>query len=235
MASDLDVLADLAIADVAYLEARKSFEEMAPKIAALDRKLAGQERDLATARSAVERAVRTRRDKERESMSLDSDLARLAARSEQMKKQEAIKAQERELESVRDHKSELETAILELMDQEEKGQALVVVREKALEDARAALSSERGTLVAEQSRRQGRLQTAESRRAALVPLLSGPLRPKYERVYASKAGLAVALVERSACGSCHSNLAPQILMDLRKRTGPGICEACGRLMVWVGP
>lgn len=234
MASDLEVLADLAGADVEVLEARKSFEELAPKIAALDRKLGAQERDLATARATVEQAVRARREKERESLGLDSDLARLAARSEQMKKQEAVKAQERELENVRDHKSELETAILELMDQEEKGLVLIAEREGALERARAALAAERGALVAEQSARQGRLGVAESRRRALVPQLSAGLRPKYERVYASKAGLAVGLVDRSACGSCHSNLAPQILMDLRKRTAPGICEACGRLMVWIG-
>ncbi len=55
---------------------------------------------------------------------------------------------------------------------------------------------------------------------------------KYTKVRANvKNGLAVAAIDRGACGGCHSKIPPQKQLDIATRKKIVFCEHCGRIIV----
>lgn len=46
-----------------------------------------------------------------------------------------------------------------------------------------------------------------------------------------KNGIAVATVERDACGGCYSKIPPQRIIDIRAHNKIIVCEHCGRILV----
>jgi len=54
----------------------------------------------------------------------------------------------------------------------------------------------------------------------------------YKRIRSNaRNGLAVATVQRDACGGCFANIPPQRQLDIRSRKKVIVCEYCGRILV----
>ncbi len=54
----------------------------------------------------------------------------------------------------------------------------------------------------------------------------------YDRIRgAYKNGLAIATIERDACGGCYSQVPPQLQLDMTQRKKIISCEHCGRILV----
>ena len=70
-------------------------------------------------------------------------------------------------------------------------------------------------------------------RAELVKKLDEKLLGRYEAIRSRKAGTAVVMVIRGACGGCHTQQPPQKVNEIRKQDALHTCDFCGRFLLWI--
>ncbi|MCX7728475.1 MAG: C4-type zinc ribbon domain-containing protein [Bacteroidia bacterium] len=72
------------------------------------------------------------------------------------------------------------------------------------------------------------LKISQASAAKIEPRLINAYRKIRENV---KNGIAVAVVERDACGGCFSKIPPQKILDIKAHNKIIVCEHCGRILV----
>ena len=173
-----------------------------------------------------------RRELEREAGALVDQERRFQQQLPSIKKNEEYTALLHEIEGVRRKRSEIETQVLERMEEEEREQRERPELERALAGAVAEAAARAKVIGTEEIAEQGRLGALEARREAHVRELPPLTRSRYERVHASRDGRAVVAIVKGACGGCYRTLPPAVLQEARRRDRMMSCEGCGRIMVW---
>ena len=149
-----------------------------------------------------------------------------------VKKNQEYTALLHEIGGVRQLRSDRETELLTLMDDEERCQGERPLLEQALAAAQAE-TAERLTTLGDQEREEiGRVAAVEAERAELISRLTVATRSRYERIRASKEGRAVVPIQKGACGGCFRGQPPQVIQEARRADRLITCDGCGRLLVW---
>ncbi len=138
---------------------------------------------------------------------------------------------EREIESLGRQQSEMDTRILEYMEQVETAQTTASTAQAA---AREADTKRADTLAKFQSRFEAlslEMADATRRRPAAVAEVEDPaLLKRYEDIRAKHAGIGIAKIEDGNCGGCHMKLPSADVKVVREGVKPQTCENCGRLL-----
>jgi predicted nucleic acid-binding Zn-ribbon protein len=149
-----------------------------------------------------------------------------------VKKNEEYTALLHEISGAKAKRSELETVVLMRMDEEQAAEAERAPIEHELKAAEREMAERLQAIDAEEKTEREQVAALEAERARLIEGLSATIRSRYERVVASRGGIAVVAILKGACGGCFRTQPPQILQDARKRDRLIICDGCGRLLVW---
>ncbi len=127
--------------------------------------------------------------------------------------------------------SELETAILEAMEQADTLRVELAAAQEGLQGAEAELrrlsAASRVRIAAID---QG-LPVLEARRTRLAGRIEGAVLREYERRRQRLGGVAVADAAGARCGACGLELPALVQSRLRQAERPVACENCGRLLV----
>jgi len=172
-----------------------------------------------------------RSQREKDIVALQAEEQRFAKQQGLVKTNAEFQALTHEIEGARARRSDVETEVLVMMDEEQ-----------TLEQARPVLERERAEVEHEVTTRLAALDAAEradraeqreleQRRQTRLPELPPATRSRYERIRESKGGRAVVGIAKGACGGCYRGLAPQALQEARKRDKVLHCDGCGRMMV----
>ena len=173
-----------------------------------------------------------RRQREKDIVALQAEEQRFAKQQGLVKTNAEFQALTHEIEGARSRRSDAETDVLVLMDEE---QALEVAQpklEQALREAGAGAATRLAAIDAEETRERAESAAVEAERDMLAARLPPGTRSRYERVRDSRGGRGVVAVTKGACGACYRGLAPQALQEVRKRDHVLICDGCGRLVVY---
>jgi uncharacterized protein len=187
---------------------------------------------LEAAKARVVESQKQRRELEREVGALGDQERRFQQQLPAIKKNEEYTALLHEIEGVRQKRSEIETRVLERMEEEEREQRERPVLDLALKTAESEAAARAKLIDAEESSERGKLGVLEARRDAQVRELAPATRARYERVHASRDGRAVVGILKGACGGCYRTLPPAVLQEARRRDRMMSCEGCGRIIVW---
>jgi predicted nucleic acid-binding Zn-ribbon protein len=178
--------------------------------------------------------------------SLEHNLATVESRAADIKKRlyggtvsatRELQAMAAEVDSLTARASELESRVLEAMDEREPLDARVdnISGEKSsLLAARAVVGARLAMREAEVAAETDALNAARGEAAAQVP---DDLAAAYERLRQRLGGVGVARLVGSRCDGCHLTLAATELDQLRRQP-PGTlnnCEQCGRILVATQP
>lgn len=138
---------------------------------------------------------------------------------------------EREIESLGRQQSDMDTRILELMEEVETAQTAASVAQAAAHEADTKRAD---TLAKYQSRFEAlKLEADEAtrRRPEAVAKVADPLLLKrYEDIRVKHAGIGIAKIEEGDCGGCHMKLPSADVKVVREGVMPQTCENCGRLL-----
>jgi len=198
----------------------------------LERRIVEARQRLEQAKARMVESQKQRRELEREAGSLGDQGRRFQQQLPAIKKNEEYTALLHEIEGVRQKRSELETRVLERMEEEEREQGERPALEQALKNAEAEAAARAKIIDAQETSEQGKLGVLEARRDAHVKELASATRARYERVHASREGRAVVGIVKGACGGCYRTLPPAVLQEARRRDRMMGCEGCGRIIVW---
>jgi predicted nucleic acid-binding Zn-ribbon protein len=191
---------------------------------------AGQRLEQAKAR--LGESQKQRRQLEVEAGTLTDQERHFQKQLPAIKKNEEYTALLHEIEGVRRKRSEIETRVLERMEEEEREQRERPALDQALKTAEAEAAARAKLIDAEETLEQGKLGVLEARRDAQLRELAPATRARYERVHTSRDGRAVVGILKGACGGCYRALPPAVLQEARRRDRMMSCEGCGRIIVW---
>jgi predicted nucleic acid-binding Zn-ribbon protein len=137
---------------------------------------------------------------------------------------------ENDVAALKRHLMTLEDVQLEAMVKVEKSISANQAAREALEVLQSASAEQNQGLQNEQSLLQKELEKLFSERAAT----SGPIPPEALRVYdqlrQQRRGLAVAVINDSACSACGSGLTAAQMQSSRASSQMAFCPSCGRIL-----
>jgi uncharacterized protein len=199
---------------------------------AVEQRLAGDRGKLETVKKELGDYQIRRRQVEKEIEALTAEERKFQSQLPLVKKNEEYTALLHEIAGAKQKRSDRETDLLMLMEEEDRR-----VHEKpALEKALAALEGEAAArfqaLAAEERAERERVAGIEAERATLAARLTAATKGRYERIRGSRDGRAVVPIQKGACGGCYRGQPPQMLQEARRGDRLLVCDGCGRLLVW---
>jgi len=150
----------------------------------------------------------------------------------QVKSNREYEALQHEITALDEKKSELEDQILDTLERSEEVSKSIASHEKALAAEGTTVREEESKLDAKLKELTEKIAVKNDERTRLVVDLDKKLLKRYERIRASKSGLAVTTVENGACGGCFRRIPPHEMQTLKKDDRIVTCEQCGRIIIW---
>jgi hypothetical protein len=149
-----------------------------------------------------------------------------------VKKNEEYSALLHEIADRKGKRSERETDLLMLMDEEQRLHRERPTVEQALQKAEAETAARLATINDEERKERDQVAGLEAERQSLMSRLSPGIRARYERIRTSLDGRAVVPILKGSCGGCFRGQPPQMLQEARRGDRLITCDGCGRLLIW---
>jgi predicted nucleic acid-binding Zn-ribbon protein len=172
-----------------------------------------------------------RRQIEKDAETAGTEEKKFQSQLPNVKKNEEYQALLHEIAAVKQRRSDIETKVLELMEEEDAAQKEKPVADKALADAEREVADRVAGVDREEGVKKGELEAIEARRRAALEGLPPQIRSRYERIHGSRDGRAVVAIQNGACGGCFRAQPPQALQDARRGDRVLMCEGCGRMLI----
>ncbi len=147
------------------------------------------------------------------------------------KTNEQYKAFLKEIETQKKLKSEIEDRMILLMEETEELDKQARAAEKRLAEVEADTARKVAMLEAEEKEVRAAVAERETLRERLIAELPADILRRYERIHASKAGVAVSVIRKDRCSGCLSPIPPQRIVEIERADRLYICEACGRIII----
>jgi predicted nucleic acid-binding Zn-ribbon protein len=173
-----------------------------------------------------------RRRLEKDIESLVTEERKFQSQLPLVKKNEEYAALLHEISGAKSKRSDRETELLVLMDEEESLDRERPKIEKELAQMKSEMDARLATLEAAERSEREQAAEIERERQSLLGGLSPATRSRYERIRASREGRAVVPILKGACGGCYRGQPPQTLQEARRGDRLLACDGCGRLLVW---
>ena len=149
-----------------------------------------------------------------------------------VKKNEEYQALLKEIGDRKGRRSDRETELLVLMDEEQRLVGERPALELALKSAEGETATRLQAIASEEQREREQVAALERERQALLVRLPVGIRARYERIRTSKEGRAVVPILKGSCGGCYRGQPPQALQEARRGDRVLTCDGCGRLLIW---
>jgi predicted nucleic acid-binding Zn-ribbon protein len=176
--------------------------------------------------------AKKRKEQEIELESIDEKKNKFQSQLFQVKSNREYEALQHEITALEEKKSELEDRILETLEGSEEVSKSIAGQEKALASEGTKVREEESKLDSKLKELTEKIAIKNDERTRLVVDLDKKLLKRYERIRASKGGLAVTTVENGACGGCFRRIPPHEMQTLKKDDRIVTCEQCGRIIIW---
>jgi predicted nucleic acid-binding Zn-ribbon protein len=150
----------------------------------------------------------------------------------QVKTNREYEALQHEITALEEKNSGLEDRILEIMDHSEGVSRKIAEREESLKEEIDRTGRNTDELDKNEQDLKDKIAIKNDERKRLVMDLDEALLKRYDRIRASKGGLAVTTVNTGACGGCFRRIPPHEMQNLKKDERIITCEGCGRILIW---
>ncbi len=238
MNADLEHLVVLQAQDLESVRLRAELLEAPRRVKASETALAGAEASLAGCRQRIAAEEKLRRGQESEIASHRSKLERLRRSLDSATSAQQVSAFEHEMAFAKSAIEALEDAELASMERTEAFDTEEKTLAAAAERGRATLLAERERTAALKAKNEAAIAGIERERGSLRSQISpGPL-ATYDRLAKSRgSGVAEAVGNATAgkCAACQMGVRPQRWQDLIGRDHLDEifnCESCGRMLFW---
>lgn len=234
MREDLAQVVDLQNLDLEIARLQREVQRIPREIADGEELLQRSRGAWDQARERLGTLEQLRRRKERELEDVTAEQRKRQGRLFEIKTNQEYTAVLKEIEGLKERRSNLEDEILELFDQIEAAQS-AVRDESTLFQEREKICGEQRTINEGELRRlQGEMDRLQEERRRQANRVEPGLLQTYQRLLRSRGGVAVVPVKDGSCLGCHVALTPQTYNELRKGDVFLSCANCQRILYWKG-
>ncbi|MFI5339760.1 MAG: zinc ribbon domain-containing protein [Candidatus Methylomirabilales bacterium] len=233
MWNGLDKLLELQKLDLAVARLDVETREIPQQIQALESRLTGARAALDQAKAKADQIQKDRRAKERELDEAMQNVKKKQARLFEIKTNEEYSAVLKEIESLKEKSSKLETEILELLERGDLAAKTVTDAEKEFKAAEGLHQKERAEKEAQLAKLKQDLAGLKEARKGQASRLDSTLLQQYARL-AKTRGVAVVAVKDGSCTGCGIALTPQTYNEVRRNDRMFTCSSCNRILYFAG-
>ncbi len=147
------------------------------------------------------------------------------------KTNEQYKAFLKEIEAQKKQKNGIEDRMIVLMEETEALDRKVKENEKESAELDSETIRKVAMLENEQQELGAAIAVRKQQRETTAAAIPAELLKRYERVRASKGGVAVATVRKERCSGCLSPIPAQRILEVDRQDHLYLCEACGRILI----
>ena len=233
MHPDLEHLIHLQELDLAAERHRRRETDIPQLQAALDARLAARSAAVDAVKARIAGSQTARREVDRDLAAVQSRLSKFKNQLMEVKTNKEYQAMQKEMSVAEQEISDLETRMLERMEEADSlavelktAQAALAAEQAEITRERQALESERGTLADD-------LKRLSEERAMTAALVSADALALFERLAHNRRGLAMAEARDGLCTVCHVRLRPQVFNEARRNAGIVQCDSCTRILYFV--
>ena len=183
-------------------------------------------------RVQVDGLRKLRKEKDAQLQAGQESLKRTRERLFEVKTNKEYQSMLKEIEVFEGKNSRLEDEVISLLDELDRHEAALKIRERELKDRSRSYEEERRKLEEELDSLNAELAECDRKSAEIRKEISADVLRKYEKIKVIGRGLAVVAVWKEVCSGCHMNIPPQMYNDLQKTTAPLTCPHCNRIMYW---
>ena len=173
-----------------------------------------------------------RKELELEVESNNGKIAKYSNQQLETKKNEEYQALTREIDGCKEKISDLETGILELMDEAEEADAATKKAQAAADEVKRMVDAQVADLDARKTNLDTRLDELDDERDKLAGEIDEVAMSQYERVLRLRGENVVMGIEHSACGGCHVKLPAQVIISCKGEQELVSCPPCSRLLYY---
>ena len=218
--------------DIARLQGQT--ETLPRSIEELEREVAASHARLEALRQAGAGQLKKRRNLEEELRTAQDKRDHILKGLHAIKSNREYTAAMNEIAAAKETVSQLEDALLELMEGMERGERELARGVREQSTVETGLRRQQEELRQELARVRQELEGLQAERARQVQTVSADLLGRYEKIRANKNGIAVVPLADGVCGGCSSRLPPQLGLDVRTGDEIRYCPHCGRILHAVG-
>ena len=235
MHPDLERLVRAQELDRGLADVRGKIERLAPRRKEIDDRIASAKKALTDAEERVKALALAKRNAEKDAETQGEQERKFQTQLTQVKKNDEYSALLHEIEAAKRKRSELETIVLEKMDEEGRATAAIAAAKTALAAAESEASTARGKVAAEEAELRTEEGGLEARRDGALGQLPPALKTRYEKLLVARKGRAVSDLSGDACTACGAHLPPQRAIAVRRGEAVVECPDCGRILVPAAP
>ena len=233
MHPDLEHLIHLQELDLAAERYRRRETDIPALQSALDARLAARTAAVDAVKARIAESQAARREVERDLAAVQSRLSKFKNQLMEVKTNKEYQAMQKEMSVAEQEISDLETRMLERMEEADSlavelktAQGALVAEQAETTRERQALENERGTVADD-------LKRLSEERAMTAALVSAEALALFERLAHNRRGLAMAEARDGLCTVCHVRLRPQVFNQARRNAGIVQCDSCTRILYFV--
>ena len=209
---------------------QKEIDSVPPRIAAVQADLANEKKRMDAAKAKTIDLEKKKKTKELDVASKEEAARKHTGQLNELKSNDAYKAMQAEIEKERAAAGDIETEILQLMEEIDKSKAEEKVLAAELKKIEDFSKNDLAKLEAELSHAKGRHAEAKAARDAAAEPVPADLMKVFNHIRSRGKPDAVVPVVDGHCGSCQMTLSPAMIAEVAKLKNLAVCESCQRIL-----
>lgn len=224
-------LVELQAQDAVILEKTALIKQIPENISTRQKPLDEAKKRVETVKQEHEAFLKSRRKAESALEEMGERIAKLKARTGDLKTNKEYQAHLKEIESAEKESAAIEDRILVAMEEVEKSEKVLKEEGARVKAEEQKLEEYRRELEAQAKAAEKELSAIKKTRAALVAAIDPELYREYMKILRKHYGLAVVEVKNEICQGCMMNIMPQLVVEIkRSETEIFNCPQCGRII-----
>lgn len=209
---------------------QKEIDAVPPRIEAVKADLANEKKAMDAAKAKTTELEKKKKAKELDAAAKEESARKRTGQLNELKSNDAYKAMQAEIAADKAAAGDIETEILQIMEEIDKSKAEEKRVAAELKTVESQANGDLQKLEAVMSEAKGRHGVAKAKRDEIA----APVPPELMKVYNHIRGRgkldAVVPVVDGHCGACQINLAPTVMVELAKAKALVNCESCQRIL-----
>jgi predicted nucleic acid-binding Zn-ribbon protein len=232
MEEQLSLLIQLQEIDTKIRSLAERKNQLPETLASLERRRAASKEELDKTKEALQTAQKSRRDRDKDLEVGVQKVEKLKARTSEIKTNKEYQALLKEIEAAEQENKAIEDEILVLMEQIDMAAASITAAEKKARDDEETIVAEQKEHEAAFAQLEEELKEAERQRQETAARIDPMVLAQYQKLLASKAGIAIAEARGESCSGCYMSIPPQVFVNVKKNSSIITCPHCGRILYY---
>ena len=232
MEERLSLLIQLQEMDTKIRSLAERKNQLPKTLASLERRRAESKAELDKTKETLQTAQKGRRDRDKDLEVGVQKVEKLRARTSEIKTNKEYQALLKEIEAADQENKAIEDEILALMEKIDAATVSITAAEKKARNDEDAIMAEQKEHEAAFVKLEEELKEAGRQRQATAVRIEPLILAQYQKLIASKAGIAIAEARGESCSGCYMSIPPQVFVNVKKNNSIISCPHCGRILYY---